>query len=237
MPKLIFDIETIGEDWESLDKITQESLTRWIKKDSFSEEAYQSALANVKDGLGFSPYTGQIVAVGVMELETGRGAVYYQAPGEKYDDFEENGIKFRVLSEKEMLESFWQGAIEYTEFISFNGRGFDAPFMMVRSAVNGVMPTKDLMSNRYLNSQKFNATHIDLMDQLMFYGAVARRPSLHLACRAFGIKSPKEDGVKGDDVAKLFKEKKYQDIAKYNVGDLVATGELYKKWEKYFKIN
>jgi len=235
-PKLIFDIETVGEDWESLDETTQEALTRWIKRESFSEEAYKSALANVKEGLGFSPYTGQIVAIGVLELETNRGAVYYQAPGEKIEDFEENGIKFKALSEKEMLSNFWQGAIEYSDFISFNGRGFDVPFLMVRSAANEIKPTKDLMSNRYLNNQKFNALHIDLMDQLIFYGAVSRRPSLHLACRALNIKSPKANGVKGDEVNGLFKNKEYQKIAKYNVGDLIATKELYKKWDQYFNL-
>jgi hypothetical protein len=54
--------------------------------------------------------------------------------------------------------------------------------------------------------------------------------------RAFGIKSPKADGVTGDDVAALFREKKFVDIAKYNIGDLIATAEVYKKWEKFIKF-
>ena len=41
---LILDIETVGEDYDSLDKATQESLTRWIKKESASEEEYKIAL-------------------------------------------------------------------------------------------------------------------------------------------------------------------------------------------------
>ena len=32
MPKLIFDIETIGENFDELDSATQEVLTKWIKK-------------------------------------------------------------------------------------------------------------------------------------------------------------------------------------------------------------
>ena len=32
MPKLIFDIETIGENFDELDQATQEVLTKWIKK-------------------------------------------------------------------------------------------------------------------------------------------------------------------------------------------------------------
>jgi DNA polymerase elongation subunit (family B) len=234
--KLIFDIETIGENWDEMDETTQKALTYWLKKEAYSEEAYNAAMANVKNELGFSPYTGQIVAIGVLEVETNKGAVYYQSPGKAKEDFEEDGIKYKALAEKEMLAKFWQGAINYTEFVSFNGRGFDVPFLMIRSAVNGIKPTKDLMSNRYLSSQKFNALHIDLMDQLTFYGAVQRRPKLHMVCRAFGIKSPKEDGVDGDEVNPLFKAKEYLKIAKYNAADLRATREVYKKWESFIKF-
>ncbi|MCX6745126.1 MAG: ribonuclease H-like domain-containing protein [Candidatus Parcubacteria bacterium] len=236
MTKLIFDIETIGENWDDMDETTQKALTYWLKKEAYSEEAYAAAMANVKNELGFSPYTGQIVAIGVLEVETNKGAVYYQAPEKPKEDFEEDGIKYRALSEKTMLENFWQGAINYSEFVSFNGRGFDVPFLMIRSAVNGIKPTKDLMSNRYLSSQKFNAQHVDLMDQLTFYGAVQRRPKLHMACRALGIKSPKEDGVDGDEVGPLFKSKEYLKIAKYNAADLRATRELYLKWNDFINI-
>ncbi|HDQ23177.1 MAG TPA: hypothetical protein ENN28_04415 [Candidatus Uhrbacteria bacterium] len=236
MPKLIFDIETMGENWESFDDETKNALTSWIKREAYSEEAYKAALTNLKNGLGFSPYTGQIVAIGVLELETNKGAVYYQAPGEEIEDTEEDGIKFKVMTEKEMLASFWQGVINYNEFISFNGRGFDVPFLMIRSAVHEIKPSKDLMSHRYLKSQKFNATHYDLMDLLTFYGAVLRKPKLHLVCRALGIKSPKSDGVDGDEVNPLFKNKEYKKIAKYNAGDLRATKEVYLKWDKFINI-
>ncbi len=236
MPKLIFDIETTGEDWDDLDKTTQENLTRWLKRETVSDEEFEKGVEDIKNGLGFSPLTGKIVAIGVLDYETSKGAVYYQAPGQNYQDFEEDGIVFRAMTEKQMLENFWQGILEYNEFISFNGRGFDVPFLMIRSAINEVKPSKDLMSNRYLNNQKFNALHIDLMDQLSFYGAVRRKGSLHLFCRALGLKSPKDGGVTGDEVQPLFKAQEYQKIARYNVGDLYATRDLYEKWDTYINI-
>ena len=236
MPKLIFDIETIGENFDELDPATQEVLTKWIKKDSESEEEYVKALEELKSGLGFSPLTGQIVAIGVLDYDKNQGVVYFQAPEENLKEFQEENITFKPCSEKEMLENFWKGAEKYNEFITFNGRGFDAPFLAVRSAVHKIKASKDLMSNRYLSSQKFGATHIDLFDQLTFYGATRRKGGLHLWCRAFGITSPKAQGVTGDDVAQLFKEKKYKEIARYNVGDLNATKELYDYWKNYIKI-
>lgn len=233
---LVFDIETIGEDFDVLDQTTQDVLTRWIKKESDTQEEYKKALSDLKNGLGFSPLTGEVVAIGVYDTEKDKAAVYFQAPDGSVENSEEENIKFRVLREKELLRQFWNLAEKYDTFVSFNGRSFDVPFLMVRSAIHEVRPTKNLMANRYLSSQPKNARHIDLLDQFTFYGAVRRRGGLHLWSRAFGIKSPKAEGITGDDVGKLFKEKKFLEIAKYNVGDLIATKKLYEYWEKFLRF-
>ena len=140
------------------------------------------------------------------------------------------------MSEKEILEKFWELSKKYDNFVTFNGRSFDVPFMLIRSLVHKVKPSKDLMSNRYLSIQKYGAKHIDLLDQLSFYGASQRKGNLHLFCRSLGIGSPKGE-VSGDDVGRLFKEKKYFEIAKYNVGDIIATSELYEYWKSYLNYS
>ncbi|MCX6702680.1 MAG: hypothetical protein NTW60_02340 [Candidatus Wolfebacteria bacterium] len=142
-PKLIFDIETVGADFDSFDETTKNALTGWIKKEAENDEDYEESLKELKEGLGFSPLTGEIVTIGTLDYEKKQGGIYFQAPGEKIADFEENGVKFRQMTEKEMLEQFWQLAHRYGEFISFNGRCFDGPFLMVRSAVHGLKPTKN----------------------------------------------------------------------------------------------
>src|SRR3989344_6088277 len=233
--RLIFDIETIGDDFDSLDETTKESLTKWIKKESSGEEDYKIAFEELKSGLGFSPLTGEIVAIGVLDCDKNQGAVYFQAPGEKIDEFQEDNFKFKQTTEKEMLEQFWNIAKQYQEFITFNGRAFDGPFAMVRSAYHGIRPSRNLSESRYLYQQK-TCVHIDLVDQLTFQGNMRKKGSLHLWSRLFGIKSPKSEGVTGDDVGRLFKEKKFLDIARYNAGDLKATKELYEKWKKYLSI-
>ncbi|MDE2173616.1 MAG: ribonuclease H-like domain-containing protein [Patescibacteria group bacterium] len=233
MSTLIFDIETVGENFDELDQTTQDQLTRWIRETSGSEDEYEHALESVKEGMGLSPLTGQIVAIGVLDASRGKGAVFYQSKDMEKES-EENGIKFKPMSEKEMLEAFWDGAREYDEFVSFNGRSFDAPFLAVRSAIHGVRPSCDLLSNRYTSLQR-GVRHIDLRDQLSFYGALRRPGSLHLWCRAFGIESPK-GGISGDDVAGLFSAGKYLEIAQYNVGDLRATKELYERWKTHLRF-
>jgi DNA polymerase elongation subunit (family B) len=236
MRTLVFDIETIGEEWDDFDETTQHMLTRWIDRTAKTDEEHSSELADLKDGLGFSPLTGSIVVIGLYDLEQEKGVVYYRSRDEKAEDLSEGSVILKVRSEKEMLEDFWNGAKAYDTFVTFNGRGFDVPFLLLRSAILGVAPTRDLMDGRYLYQQK-SAKHIDLADQLSFYGAVFRKASLHLYCRAFGIESPKVGGVTGDDVSALFREGKYETIARYNVRDIVATAQLYKKWQQYLSLS
>jgi hypothetical protein len=69
MPALILDIETIGEDFNTLDTTTQEMLTRWLKKEAYHEADYHSKLEDIKNGLGFSPLTGEIVVIGVLDAD------------------------------------------------------------------------------------------------------------------------------------------------------------------------
>lgn len=235
---LVFDIETVGEKWDALDETTQHNLSWYLHESTHTEEEFEYEMKELKEGMGLSPLTGFIVAIGVYDTEREKGAVYFSAPdteiaesegGPRQDD-EASGIKYEAMSEKEMLEKFWEVAAVCNEFVSFNGRGFDAPFLAIRSMVHGVVPTKDLLSNRYLSLQR-GCLHVDLMDQLTFYGAARFRKSLHLFCRALGIKSPKASGTTGDDVAALYAEKKYSDIAHYNAGDLFATAALYKRWK------
>ncbi|MST03949.1 MAG: 3'-5' exonuclease [Candidatus Pacebacteria bacterium] len=234
--RLVFDIETIGEDFSKIDKTTQDNLTNWIKREAEDKDDYERMLDDIKNGLGFSPLTGEIVAIGVLDIDKDKGGVYYQSPDLKSDKFEEDGIMYEPMDEAGILKKFWDIASKYSVFATFNGRAFDVPFIMARSAVKKVKPTKNLMFSRYLYQQHSDSIHIDLCDQLSFQGAVRKKGSLHLWSRALGIKSPKASGITGDDVGFLFKKKKYLDIARYNVGDLKATKELFKVWEEYFNI-
>ncbi|HMO78542.1 MAG TPA: ribonuclease H-like domain-containing protein, partial [Candidatus Paceibacterota bacterium] len=171
-----------------------------------------------------------IVAIGVYDLERQSGAVYYSGLGTEADERVGEYV-YKQRNEATMLAEFWEGARHYDTFVTFNGRGFDVPFLLHRSIANSVKPTKNLLEGRYPYQQK-SCRHVDLQDELTFFGAMQRRPSLHLFCRAFGIESPKGE-VSGDDVAELFANKKFRDIAHYNAKDVIATTALYKKWQDY----
>jgi len=230
MATLIFDIETVGEEWDKLGSTTQSVLSRWIERTARSEEEREAGLKDLREGLGFSPLTGYIVAIGLYDLERAEGVVYYS--GEEYNGHDEaTGYRLKGRSESEMLEDFWEGARSYDTFVTFNGRVFDVPFLLHRSVAHNTKPSVDLMEGRYLYQQKATR-HVDLQDQLTFYGAMRRSASLHMFCRAYDILSPKTE-FGGDDVAELFASKKFRDIARYNARDVVATTALYEKWLEY----
>ena len=234
---LVFDIETIGKDFESFDDVTKNSLTRWIKRQAGSDhDKYNVLLTDLKEGLGFSPLTGEIVAIGVYDTSQHKGVVYFQAPDVETEEYKDGSFTFKPKTEEEMIKLFWQGATKYNTFVSFNGRSFDVPFILIRGAKYKIKPSVNLMQSRYLRSQYASVKHIDLMDQLSFYGAVRRRGNLHLFCQIFGIRSPKAGGITGDDVGSLFKDKQYKEIAEYNSWDLIATAELFEIWRNYIKM-
>lgn len=234
MSKVIFDIETIGE-FEALDEDSQQYLLKYAEDEKKKSES--------KKRTALWPFTGQIVAIGLLNPETEKGKVYFQAPSlsggnaalsaatnEKIKPFSENNIDFKACSEKEILENFWQDVKSYNQFITFNGRGFDCPYLMLRSAVLRTRPTKNLMPPRYSADK-----HIDLLDQLTFYGAF-RKFTLDFYCRSLGIKSPKIEGMTGEKINQYFSEKKYLEIARYCMADVRATAELYSVWSSYIAI-
>jgi len=222
MSRIVFDIETLGKEFDSLDPEVQEYLLRFAGTEKEKEEIRQT--------LSFYPQTGEIIAIGLFNPDTETGSVYFQSSDGGQGSFEEEGIQYVPADEKGILESFWDVIPLYDEFVTFNGRGFDCPFIMIRSAVCRVKATRDLMPYRY------NGPHIDLFDQLSFYGASRRKFSLDIWCRTFGIQSPKDEGVKGDDVKRLWGEGQYTDIARYCARDVRATAELLKCWEGYIRV-
>lgn len=234
---LVFDIETIGQDFDAMDSVSQKNLTRWIGREAAgNDKKYSAMYAEVKDGLNLSPLTGEIAAIGVYDTEKDIGVVYYQSPDQENSDIIQENFTFKAMTEREMLKKFWEGAKHYNEFVSFNGRSFDVPFLMIRSAVHKIKPSVNLLTDRYLRYSNGGIRHVDLFDQFSFHGVLKRKGNLHLYCKAFSIRSPKSDGISGEDMNTYFRDKRYIEIAEYNSWDLIATWELFQVWYNYLKI-
>ena len=222
MARVVIDIETLGYPFESFDEVRQEYLLKFADSEEEREEAIQK--------LSLYPTTAQIIAIGLLNPDTNRGKVMFQSdePGETFS--EDGQIQFISCPEKEILANFWNDVPKYDQFVTFNGRGFDCPFLLLRSAILQVKPSRNLMPYRFDAS-----IHCDLLDQLTFYGAT-RKFSLDFYCKSFGIESPKAHGITGLDLGRLFGEKRFQEIANYCLGDVKATAELFSRWEQHLKF-
>lgn len=221
---VIVDIETAGCDFDSLDQISKDYLLKFAETPEKEQE--------VKESLSFYPLTAQVVAIGMIEADSDKSFVFHQNPSQAGKALKEGEVEFIPLScEKALLESFWEKLREYYQIITFNGRGFDCPFLMIRSAINNIKSSKNLMPNRYSSDM-----HVDLLDRLIFYGSVRRKFSLHMWCKAFGIESPKEGKVTGYQVKDLFDQGEFLKIARYCLNDIVATKKLFQYWFKYLSF-
>ena len=232
MATLVFDIETSAQPVENFDETQQEYLFREADKlaDPGAKNAKREEITRF---MSLWPFTSQVVCIAMLNAETQRGQSIFIA--EDYEDTDEAGpVEFVACAdEPELLTAFWDVAKHYDTIVTFNGRGFDVPFIYLRSALLNVPITK----KNWLGYRFATEPHCDLAEQLTFYsvggqGGAARRFNLDFYCKAFGIESPKSAGVTGMDVTTLMAENKFREIAEYCLRDVRATVELYKIWKE-----
>lgn len=222
MASVVFDIETLGFPPESLDEGQREYLTKSAETDEEREAELQK--------MSLYPLTAQVLAIGMLNPETRAGRILYQSSGRESFFSDDGKIEYLSGDEAFLLRTFWEDVKRYDRIVTFNGRTFDCPFLMMRSALLSIPPSRNLVPYRY-----DAAKHCDLLDQLTYYGAT-RKFNLDFYCKAFGIRSPKSDGVTGANLGPLFRNGEFRRIADYCIGDVIATAELYRRWSQFLNI-
>jgi DNA polymerase elongation subunit (family B) len=226
MRKIVFDIETSAYPFESLSDSQQEYLLRYAEKETDPDKKEKQ----IDEAIRYTalyPLTAKCIAIGILDVEKEKSFVYYESEEKEEWLSEDNQVHYKGLPEKEMLESFWR-IIEVTDrVITFNGRNFDIPFLMIRSAMLKIKSYKNLIGRRYDTS-----SHVDLLEQFTFYG-LTRKFNLDFYCQAFGIESPKTKEISGMEVKNLYEAGRLKDIAIYCSRDIYATYQLYKIWDEY----
>jgi DNA polymerase elongation subunit (family B) len=219
---VVFDIETVGVDWNSLD----EAQRAYLLKNAKTQEEQRL----VPEWLSLWPMTGKIVVLAMQNVETGKGRVWFEKNDGRAEEKSEDGLfEFVGDTESVFLEEFWKAVSRFDRFVTFNGRGFDCPWMMLRSTILGIRPSRNLMGYRYSLRP-----HVDLLEVLTLFGAggtAARKFNLDFFCKVFGIASPKEEGMDGYSVGPYYREGRLPEIARYCRRDVEATAALFKKLE------
>ncbi len=232
MAKLVFDIETSALPLEEFDEAQQEYLFRECER--LAEDARSARRLEIMHQCSLWPFTARVVCIGMLNAETGRGKVLFTAEDHEPAPSGNGPVEFvPCVDETELLTQFWDVARHYETVVTFNGRGFDVPFVYLRSALLQVeISRKDWLGYRFQTEP-----HCDLAEQLTFYGVsgrdgAARRFNLDFYCKAFGIESPKSHGVTGMDIGSLLAAKRFRDIAEYCLRDVKATVQLYQIWKE-----
>lgn len=228
--QLVFDIETVGFDFESLADSQKEYLLRYAERET-DEELKKQKIDEAIRYLSLYPFTAKVIAIGLYHTEMEKALVLYESEkGEKNVVSDDEHVVYKALTEDEMLKTFWEYAAKVKKFISFNGRNFDIPFLMLRSALRKIKPTVNFLGSRFDTSK-----HIDLLEQFTFYGLI-KKFNLDFYCHAFEIESPKSKGVSGMEVKQLYEAGRIKEIAVYCGQDIRATYELFKIWDEYLNI-
>ena len=219
MATVVLDIETAGQPWESLD----DAQRTYLERNARSEEER----LRMPENLSLWPLTGKIIVIAMLNPDSGRGRIWYEkTDGRVEEQSADKHFTFVGDEEAVYLAEFWKAMRRFHRFVTFNGRGFDGPFLMLRSAALGVTVTRNLVGYRYALRP-----HTDLLEALSFFGA-SRKWNLDFACKAFGVASPKEQGMDGFSVGPFYRAGRLREIANYCRRDVEATAGLFRKLEK-----
>jgi predicted PolB exonuclease-like 3'-5' exonuclease len=154
--------------------------------------------------------TQRLVSLGAMGLDARFGFLWLDTIG---DD------------ERSAIESFVQlVASARPRLVSFNGRGFDLPVLLLRSLHHGLSIPWFFDSRAYRD--RHGGSHLDLQESFGWL----RHLSLRAACKLIGL--PGKLDVDGSQVEPLFLAGQQQTIDDYCLCDVVQTAFLMLRLQR-----
>jgi DNA polymerase elongation subunit (family B) len=215
MTDCVFDIETAHLEDADIPPALVEKL-----QDPEDSEAW-------REKLGLYSLSASVITIALLNPDTGRGEILYDnRHGELNNLTLPEGDQAAMFGgdEAATLEHFWDRIGHYHRVVSYNGRGFDVPFLMQRSLIRQVRISRNLMPPRF----NLRGSHLDLAEVLSQFRAT-RPYGLEAWTQAVGLSSPKEGEVSGAGVGDAFHAGQAKEIAEYCMRDVVATAGLYEK--------
>jgi DNA polymerase elongation subunit (family B) len=173
--------------------------------------------------MGLSPFFGQVVSLAVGDADKDPSVmpvtVFVVPPPahaqQKLPSF------VQAVSERELLETFWGLACLAETVVTFNGYGFDVPYLVGRSVILGVPARVDLLT-------RGTKPHCDVHAVLTQGSRNMHPANLEIVCWALGIESPKGE-MDGSMVAPAWHAGEIEKIATYNAADVRATAAAYQR--------
>lgn len=198
MIKLFFDIETLPAD-KNNHTLLREIHEKRIKDGKKIEKDFEYFLATTS----FDGAFGRICCISYA--------------------INNDSVKTLCDDEKVMLKNFWEIAKSIDLFVGFNIIDFDMRFIIQRSIINGIKPSKELSFARYRNNPMY-----DLMHEWSKWNQT-NKINLDSLAKALGLPSSKGGEIEGKDVAKAYEDGRIKEICAYCEKDVELTRKIYKR--------
>ena len=210
---LIIDIETISwfKDEEHKKFVVEERQDSRLKNPDLIAENHKKIIANA----ALSAYTGQVSVIGMKHTGMNETFIYTLGYTDPLDGFV-NGFP----TERELLMAVWASiakAIDNGErVVTFNGKGFDLPYLFIRSLINNVSAGLDYMN---LIHPYNHDSHLDI--KALFEKGSLKEIAYVLDCQT-------DNETDGSELPELWKVDPAKVVEKCK-SDLVQTEKLYER--------
>ena len=216
---LFFDIETVPQtfDYNELDERGQ---GLWDRKTRFIQERENLNAEEVYEKAGIYAEFGKVVCISLGFVLQKEGETQIRIKSIANED------EINLLQEfLDLLNSYYNSP-DFL-FCAHNGKEFDIPFLCRRILINNLkIPYMLNVSGK----KPWEIKHLDTME-LWKFGDFKNYTSLDLLTYIFKISTPKDD-MDGSQVAKVFYQDKDLDrIIHYCEKDVVATIQLFRKYQ------
>lgn len=160
-----------------------------------------------------SPLWGRVVAVGVA----------WDPPGDFVDEVSTQSLLARTeADEADVLRKVWKRVSEADPLVTWNGMGFDVPFLLTRSAILSVPTPSYSLLKRYSNQ-----VHYDVKMVVNGWDSFkSRGTTLDDWAQAFGMGGK---SAHGSQVYEMYRAADFAAIGAYAADDANLTLALYHR--------
>jgi len=216
---LFFDIETVPQTFE-YKELDERGQGLWDRKTRFIQERENLNAEEVYEKAGIYAEFGKVVCISLGFVLQKEGETQIRIKSIANED------EIVLLQEfLDLLNSYYNSP-DFL-FCAHNGKEFDIPFLCRRILINNLkIPYMLNVSGK----KPWEIKHLDTME-LWKFGDFKNYTSLDLLTYVFKIPTPKDD-MDGSQVAKVFYLYKDLDrIIQYCEKDVVATIQLFRKYQ------
>jgi|TARA_B110000967_G_scaffold76011_1_gene78614 uncharacterized protein YprB with RNaseH-like and TPR domain len=216
---LFFDIETVPLTYEFKD-LEERAQGLWDRKTRFLQERDNLSPDELYEKAGIYAEFGKVVCIsmGFVLQKEGETQIRVKSIANENE-------KILLQEYIDLLNSYYNSP-DFL-FCAHNGKEFDIPFLCRRILINGLKLPFIL---NVAGKKPWEIKHLDTME-LWKFGDFKNYTSLDLLTYIFNIPTPKDD-MDGSQVAKVFYEEKNLDrIIHYCEKDVIATIQLFRKYQ------